>query len=296
MLIKHIKPVFLLLMLCVSAVVNADPFRDGVVAYQQQKYKQALDTWLPLAESGHVLAQTLIGSMYAYGQGVEKNDQQAFKWLSRAAKLGSAQAQYNLAILYENGFGTTQSSQQALKWFKAAADQGREDAATRYSALLRKKNIIPEPDNIEISENKTVALNDSKIIKATAEPEPIKQRIHLVLNRGNNKLLGPPDNVDSAPKQHGLNWFRQQPPEYYTIQLAASTEPRLIAAFKNHINLSTNYAAATSTHDGWQWHALIYGSYATVREAKQSIAKFPASWKAWQPWIKKFSSIKHVKQ
>jgi len=257
-----IKYIILSLLMSITPVVYADPFRDGVVAYQQQNYQQALDAWLPLAESGHVLAQTLIGSMYAYGEGVERNDNEAFKWLSRAANTGSAQAQYNLAILYEKGFGTSKNKEQAQKWFKAAADQGRKDAALRYNNL----------------------------VSSNTDETPPKQRIHVTLNNDDDiKLLGPPD----TPKS-GLAWFNQQPLDNYTIQLAASIEPRLIEAFKNQIKLESNYANTTSSRNGRQWYAVIFGSYSTVNEARQKISELPDEWKTWQPWIKTFSSVKHI--
>jgi len=267
----------LTLLLFSTSTANADLFRDGVVAYQKNDYQQALKAWLPLAESGHVLAQTLVGSMYAYGEGVDTNNEEAFKWLSRAANTGSAQAQYNLAILYEKGLGITADKRQARKWFKAAADQGREDAAARYA-------LLEETDDADTT---------------STETDTAEQRIHVVLNDDDSELLGPPDSPVVAPllntEGHGINWARQQPQNHYTIQLAASIELRLIEAFKKHIQLKTRYADTQSIHDGKKWHAVIYGSYPTVREAKQAISQFPDSWKTWQPWIKKFSSVKQLK-
>ena len=284
-------------MLSISSTAHAEPFRDGVIAYQKKEYQQALNAWIPLAKSGHVLAQTLIGSMYAYGEGVERSDENAFKWLSRAAKSGSSQAQYNLAILYENGYGTTKDNQQARKWFKAAADQGRKDAAARYT-LLTEQQPNSKPVTSEKTETKP-STNDNKVKSITTANKPTspKQRIHLVLNKNNdNELLGPPSISNNIANNVGLTWVEQQPKDNYTIQLAASIEPRLIKAFKKHIKLSSNYADTTSIHNGRKWHALIYGSYTTVREAKQAIAKFPDSWKTWQPWIKAFSTVKHIKE
>jgi len=281
MMVRVVQSFLFSILLCYSSLTLADPFRDGVVAYQQQEFQKALKAWLPLAESGHVLAQTLVGSMYAYGEGIEKDDKEAFKWLSLAANTGSAQAQYNLAILYENGFGVTADLQQARKWFKAAADQGREDAATRYAALT---------DNIDTPDKKN----------KPSTGQTTKQRIHVVLNSDTDELLGPPDYTESVPplnsKRSGILWVNEQPKNHYTIQLAASTEPRLIAAFKNHINLSENYAETWSKRDSHQWYALIYGSYPTVRDAKEAISRFPDNWKTWRPWVKTFESIKHIKE
>ncbi len=292
---KNIKYILCSFLISTSLTVYADPFRDGIVAYQKKQYQQALEAWLPLAESGHVLAQTLVGSMYAYGEGVEKNDNEALKWLSLAANTGSAQAQYNLAILYEKGFGVSANKEQALKWFKAAADQGRKDAATRL-ALLEDES---EADKVTTLETQSTETDKQPNDTINLEPKPTKQRIHIVLNSNDPELLGPP-NVQPVSSNisegYGKDWVNQQPISNYTIQLAASIEPRLIKAFKKHINLSVQYADTTSTHNGRQWHALIYGSYETVREAKQAIAEFPDDWKTWQPWIKTFSSVKHIKE
>ena len=289
-----------------AATAHAEPFRDGVVAYQQQNYPLALQTWLPLAEDGHVLAQTLVGSMYAYGEGIEQNDQEAFKWLSRAANANSAQAQYNLGILYEKGLGVTANNELAKKWFKAAAGQGRKDAAAHYALLedIENKQITviatkepTEPPKAEIVSKTPVEAPIEKIITTTVEPT---QRIHVVLNGNDSELLGPPTViVEAAPPlgadQHGLAWARQQPLDNYTIQLASSTDPRLIDALKNHLQLTKHYAKTISEHNDNQWHALIYGSYRTVSDAKKDMDQLPVSWKTWQPWIKKFSSISAIK-
>ena len=300
------KYLFITLLFVLATTAHAEPFRDGVIAYQQKNYPQALQTWLPLAEDGHVLAQTLIGSMYAYGEGIEQNDQEAFKWLSRAANSNSAQAQYNLAILYEKGLGVTANNDLAKKWFKAAADQGRKDAAARYALLedIEDKQIAvtetkepTAPPQAEIISDTPIEQPLEKSITTTAEP---KQRIHVVLNGNDSELLGPPtQNIEAVPVEgigeHGLTWARQQPLDNYTIQLASSIEPRLIDAFKNHLKLTENYAQTISEHNDNQWHALIYGSYRSVSDAKKDMDQLPVKWKTWQPWIKKFSSVSAIK-
>ena len=295
---KALQSFFLALLVLTTSLAHADRFRDGVVAYQQKDYQQALKAWLPLAESGHVLAQTLVGSMYAYGEGVEKNDEEAFKWLSRAANTGSAQAQYNLGILYEKGFGITADKQQARKWFKAAAEQGREDAAERYALLTKEVNTETPLQN----QNETVIKENEPNIESkdtSDDTNSPKQRINIILNSDDSELLGPPSYSQTKPvltnEQYGATWASQQPTDNYTIQLAASIEPRLIDAFKKHIKLTTQYAETSSIHNGKQWHTIIYGSYPSVREAKHAISQFPDSWKTWRPWIKQFSSVKTIK-
>ena len=55
------------------------------------------------ADQGHPDGQYGLGEMYAKGEGVEKNLDEAFLWFTRAAENGHAQAQRVLISAYENG-------------------------------------------------------------------------------------------------------------------------------------------------------------------------------------------------
>ena len=55
-------------------------FDDGFAAYERGDYATALKEFLPLAEQGHAKAQFFLGSMYAQGKGVSKNNSEALKW------------------------------------------------------------------------------------------------------------------------------------------------------------------------------------------------------------------------
>jgi TPR repeat protein len=66
--------------------------------------------------------------MYLKGQGVEKNELEAFKWYCMAAQQGLVQAQFNLGVMYENGRGVEKNELEACKWLQMAADQGLREA------------------------------------------------------------------------------------------------------------------------------------------------------------------------
>jgi tetratricopeptide (TPR) repeat protein len=80
-------------------------------------------------EYGNPEAQTNLGWMCEYGQGLEKeNYQEAVAWYTKAAKQGHASAQYCLAEMYHSGCGVAQDYPKALEWYHKAADQGNMDA------------------------------------------------------------------------------------------------------------------------------------------------------------------------
>ncbi|MEQ8663661.1 MAG: tetratricopeptide repeat protein [Gammaproteobacteria bacterium] len=115
----------LLLMLAfVTGTARAD-FNDGVVALMMGKYDEALQTFVPLAEtSDHAFAQYFLGRMYAAGQGVEKNAETAAGWYRKAAEKGVADAQVRLAEMYENGEGVPADLEYAFGWYSVAAHLG----------------------------------------------------------------------------------------------------------------------------------------------------------------------------
>ena len=81
-----------------------------------------------LAEQGNTSAQTLLGNMYADGEGVPENDAEAVKWFRLAAEQGDARAQYNLGVMYANGEGVPENDVEAYVWFSVAAARGHENA------------------------------------------------------------------------------------------------------------------------------------------------------------------------
>jgi len=97
-----------------AEILDAAEFDEQAVVYYRKS-----------AAQNHVEGQFGLGSMYAKGEGVERDPQQARLWLARAAEQGHAQAINVLAHAYMNGgLGVSdeeRSSEAALAWLKRAA-------------------------------------------------------------------------------------------------------------------------------------------------------------------------------
>ena len=114
---KPVRSVFVLVLaLALSAPVLAADFEAG-----------SLEEWRPLAEQGHVIAQSNLGFLYMQGWGVPQDDDEALKWSRKAAEHGDASALNNLGVMYRDGRGVTQDDVQALMWFTIAAAQGQKN-------------------------------------------------------------------------------------------------------------------------------------------------------------------------
>lgn len=118
-------------------------------------------TWTPelqtRAESGNAEAQAELGYCYFAGKGVDRNDEEAAKWLAKAATQGDKTAEAtlrNLSLLsgylnyaeggdpqyqvamglmyrWEGGIGLPQDFQEAVRWYRLAAEKG--DRNGQYS-------------------------------------------------------------------------------------------------------------------------------------------------------------------
>lgn len=124
------KPVLGLALLFLPITALFADFNDGAVAYSMGDYQTAYRTMQALAVgSEDEYAQYYLGVMYANGQGIEKDYEEAAKWYRKAAEQGIPQAQYRLANLYVEGKGVPQDFEIAYVWYSTAAHQGHTGAA-----------------------------------------------------------------------------------------------------------------------------------------------------------------------
>ena len=77
---------------------------------QKDKQFHLLSLQRKAAEKGEALAQFILGTCYLNGNGVEKDEKEAFQWFLKAAEQGYAQAQYNVGLCYLNGGGVEKKS------------------------------------------------------------------------------------------------------------------------------------------------------------------------------------------
>ena len=71
---------------------DLQPIAPCLAAYGVGRYEEAAACCRPLAKGGDPQAQVLFGTMYASGQGVRQNDEEAYAWFSLAAAQGDENA------------------------------------------------------------------------------------------------------------------------------------------------------------------------------------------------------------
>ena len=86
--------------------------------------RELLLVTLAEANRGNPVSQSKMGIRFANGEGVPKDQVEAFKWFRKAAEQGDARAQFTLGRCYANGVGVPLDDLLAVSWFRKAAEQG----------------------------------------------------------------------------------------------------------------------------------------------------------------------------
>ncbi|MGO9317143.1 MAG: tetratricopeptide repeat protein [Terracidiphilus sp.] len=117
--------------LCVAAVCGAAFWWLAHKQADEQKLAAQVKATRTLAEQGDAKAQSHLGYMYRYGQGVPLNNDEALRWYRKSADQGYAAAEFGVGNMYFYGLGVLQDYTEATRWCRKAADQGY--APAQYS-------------------------------------------------------------------------------------------------------------------------------------------------------------------
>jgi TPR repeat protein len=119
-----------------SEYSKAQPPSDDAAyeAFDQGKYLTALDLAQKAAQKGDPQAHTLIGRIYAEGNGVPQNAALAAQWYARAAELGDTEGTFAYGVMLAKGEGIAKNFDVAAQMFEAAAS--RKHALANYNLAL----------------------------------------------------------------------------------------------------------------------------------------------------------------
>ena len=105
----------------------AQYFYEGLAAYRDGYFEVAFTIFRIEATQGNVEARYLMGRMYAKGEGVVQDHEDAALSFRQAAEQGHAKAQALLGFYYAKGEGVAKDLVAAYAWLSAAADQNLDE-------------------------------------------------------------------------------------------------------------------------------------------------------------------------
>ncbi|BBP00596.1 SEL1-like repeat protein [Sulfuriferula nivalis] len=115
---------FFLLIVFFSASTCFAGLDEGLAAYKNHDFETALRELKPLAEQGNTIAQLRLGDMYAIGEVVKVDNEQALIWWTKAAENGNPEAQLQLGNAFNAGDRVKRNYAQAITWYRMAAEHG----------------------------------------------------------------------------------------------------------------------------------------------------------------------------
>lgn len=107
-----------------SAFVTIGNYYFFGSAHVLQNDRDAADNWKKAAEKGNIIGLYKFGLCYKYGIGVEQNNKESIRWITKSAKKGYDRAQYELG----NYYFFNKDYKKAYKWFEKSKIQGNKAA------------------------------------------------------------------------------------------------------------------------------------------------------------------------
>ena len=81
------------------------------------------------------------------------------------------------------------------------------------------------------------------------------------------------------------------PTHNYTLQLLGASDTSAISAFMQNHHIATQAHYYRTSFRGKPWNILIYGSYASMADAKQAINQLPPAVKALKPFVRPLQDV-----
>lgn len=146
------------------------------------------------AELGHKKAFAYLASFYITGTGVEKNAEQAVKWLTQAVEAGVPDAMANLATLYYRGEGVPKDIKKAYLLSRKAIEQDPGCSMAYYNMFVYLRDLNPEnPDKSELE----------RVLRRAADLGDIDAMVYLA-----EEYSSDDDLFELNPKAAFVYWFR----------------------------------------------------------------------------------------
>lgn len=122
------KKLFLLTvgLLCSLSALCQSQLERGRQYYEWSDYTRALPLLQQAAKEGYGEACYLLGNMYYYGNGTEKNYTIAMRMYQRGLEFGYRLGNMELGIMYENGNGCTKDPEKAFAYYNKSKLAGEK--------------------------------------------------------------------------------------------------------------------------------------------------------------------------
>jgi len=134
----------------------------------------AMELWRNAANAGHALAQARLGDMLDKAE----EDEEAVRWYRKSAEQGEPAGEFGLGEMYAKGEGVKQDIEQARKHISSAAEKGYLPAMVAVRDMYKKGGLGLAPDLARSAEwdERIKPLLPAEVAAAPPPPAPTTRR------------------------------------------------------------------------------------------------------------------------
>jgi DamX protein len=249
------------------------------------------------AQMGDPDAEYALGYMFFNGEGTDQDTQLGSYWIHRAAAEGQPQARQALQLLSETEHPPTvpdsetpffddsraiQSSKAAsIALSRATAISGTSHNGTSHTAQssLIKPIVLP----------KSIAVNNEPI---TRQITPIIEESDLPLVLAKAKKTPRTSLAGTGRYTLAERQLLAAPSSYYTLQLLDARHENEALSFIRSNRLQTGASYYHTYRGGKPMYIVIYGQYASSKQARVAIQTLPVKVQKLAPWVKSLAQVK----
>ncbi len=145
-------------------------YEDGVQAWNERRFQDAVSEWMESAESGDGRSMLALGKAYARGLGVLRNLTEAHKWYNLAASRGIAEAADERDALEAKMTGDerTRAEELASQWQQAQTDVGSQPTSEKPP-----EDSTVESTEIELTSRSAIREAQSLLAELGYQPGPV---------------------------------------------------------------------------------------------------------------------------
>ncbi|MEJ2142980.1 MAG: SPOR domain-containing protein [Gammaproteobacteria bacterium] len=194
-----------------------------------------------------------------------------------------------LSLLFFN-IAFAQSLQQAAKLL----DEGQYETAYKIYVALAQANDPVAQYNLGLMFKNGLGREASPEQASFWFQQAAKQGIAEAYNQLQNKAIASAAGTHIRLEYGPEEWVKIQKDTHYTLQLASSTNKKLIEKYYNENQLRGKAGYYRNQRKGEDWYALVYGSYPSINEANEAVSSLPENLRKWSPWVRKVKDIQRL--
>ena len=181
---------------------------------------------------------------------------------------------------------------ETTRGLEAMSNQEFNEAINVWTTLVAEGNVVAEYNlALTLQKSGTNASQASGWLKSAA-----RERLVTAYSRFLPGAIKPGPHTRAIMMPSPDDWVREQNPRHFTLQLASSTNPRLIEKYYRENQLEGKAGYYRNTRKGKNWYALVYGSYPSSKDAKRAIDTLPDGLRKWSPWVRRIKEIHRIMQ